>query len=169
MEQEKELELEYRIVDFELEGVRIESKPFDFGCSAIVQDNLKAAEINPSIKENFAKFASKLVETVLYRMLEGKIRFFNDVKKLSPSITLHLFEKFTKWYKEDLDYLSRLMTDATIEGVLVGGKTILHAFFEHHNTDPEVMLSWKFETVALLLYMAKRKSVADYLKEHPMN
>lgn len=168
------MELEYRVLELTIEQEDIITKPFDFGCTAIVQDNIKALEQNKELQENPGKFALQLVEMVLHRMLEGKILNFNIVKTLSPETVHILFLKFQSWFKQDMEYLSTLMSQNEGHNLVNGSDNtnenndslyyVQYMLFKHHNIDPERILEWKFETVATILFMSERERIQEAKK-----
>lgn len=168
--------LEYRVVELELDGKVIRSGNFDFGCSAVVQDRLKAFESEGIGVADPAKFALNLVESVLYRMLDGKITDFSLVKDIAPETVSFLFFLFQKWYKEDMDYLGTLMDSVKVEGVKIGDASssegsdslyyIIYTLFKYHNLPPRETKCWSFEEVAEILYFSERDRIAEYFKEN---
>lgn len=169
------MDLEYRVIQLSFDGQDIVTNRFDFGCSIIVQDKLKVAQSNPEYSDNIAKLAVMLVEAVLYRMLEGKVVDFDPVKRLKPEVVIDLFFKFQQWYKTDIEYLKLLMDSTKVKGVISpsGGKgsgddslyTIVYSFFKIHGLDPEVVMGWKFDTVADMLYMSEMEQVNEQMNK----
>lgn len=168
--------MEYRKIDLMLGGVEIESNEFDFGCTCIVQDALKAFEVDEGLRGDIAKFALTLVESVLYRMLRNKLKDFSLVKSLDAKTVMILFSKFQTWYREDMDYLNMLMENAKIEGLALSADKdatvddslayIIYIFTNHLHFSPKDIKSWDFEDVAHHLYFSEKERNTKQFNEN---
>ena len=164
--------LEYRVLELNINGSKVVSNKFDFGCCILAQD---ALEVSKTVEEKNkqGKFAFNLVMSILYRMLENKVVKFSDVESMSPETIIDLFNVFMNWFQEDLDYLNEAMSALDSGSTGSADGDVLHrqlsyigyTLFKNFHVQPKDYKAWDMRDVVDILYCSGYDSALAEVKD----